>query len=140
MRILFCTSRLPAALIIRAATWSDWHHVAIIDGDDVIEATWNNGVCVSRLDDVIAKNSRYAIAEISCEDDSSVINAARSQIGKPYDMSAIFGIALRRNWQKSDAWFCSELVAWSFAQAGFPKFRPESLYRITPQHLWMISK
>ena len=32
------------------------------------------------------------------------------------------------------------LVGWSFAQAGSPLFRPEALYRVTPQHLWMIAK
>ena len=40
MRVLFCTSKLPGAAIIRAVTWSDWSHVAIIDGEEVIEATW----------------------------------------------------------------------------------------------------
>lgn len=40
MRVLFCTSKLPGAVLIRAITWSDWSHVALIDGEEAIEATW----------------------------------------------------------------------------------------------------
>lgn len=139
MRVLFCTSKLPGAAIIRAVTWSDWSHVAIIDGEEVIEATWP-AVRVVPLADVIAKHSRFTVADIPCQDPAAVIAAARSQIGKPYDLTALFGMLVRRNWQEVDAWFCSELAAWAFQQGGSPLFRPDALYRITPQHLWMIAK
>ena len=36
MRVLFCTSKLPGAVLIRAITWSDWSHVALIDGEEAI--------------------------------------------------------------------------------------------------------
>lgn len=139
MRVLFCTSKLPGAAIIRAVTWSDWSHVAIIDGEEVIEATWP-AVRVVPLADVLAKHSRFAVADIPCQDPAAVIAAARSQIGKPYDLTALFGMLARRDWQEADAWFCSELVAWAFDQAGSPLFRREALYSITPQHLWMVAK
>ena len=139
MRVLFCTSKLPGAALIRAITWSDWSHVAIIDGEEVIEATWP-AVRVVPLADVIVKHSRFVVADIPCQDPAAVIAAARSQIGKPYDFTALFGMLARRDWQEADRWFCSELVAWSFSQGGSPLFRPETLYRITPQHLWMIAK
>lgn len=139
MRVLFCTSKLPGAAIIRAVTWSDWSHVAIVDGDEVIEATWPS-VRVAPLAEVLAKHSRHTFAEIHCQDAAAVIAAVRSQVGKPYDLTALFGMLMRRDWQEADAWFCSELVAWAFAEAGAPLFRPEALYRITPQHLWMIAK
>jgi hypothetical protein len=35
----------------------------------------------------------------------------RAQLGKPYDLRAIIGFALGRDWRESDSWFCSELVA-----------------------------
>jgi uncharacterized protein YycO len=139
VRVLFCTSKLPGAAIIRAVTWSDWSHVAIVDGDEVIEATWP-AVRVAPLAEVVAKHSRHTFAEIPCQDAAAVIAAVRSQVGKPYDLTALFGMLVRRDWQEADAWFCSELVAWAFAEAGAPLFRPEALYRITPQHLWMIAK
>jgi len=139
VRVLFCTSKLPGAAIIRAVTWSDWSHVAIIDGEEVIEATWP-AVRVVPLADVLAKHSSFVVADIPCQDPAAVIAAASSQIGKPYDLTALFGMLARRDWQEADAWFCSELVAWAFQQGGSPLFRPEALYRVTPQHLWMIAK
>ena len=139
MRVLFCTSKLPGAAIIRAVTWSDWSHVAIIDGEEVIEDTWP-AVRLAQLSEVIAKHSAHCIVDMPCDDPAAVIAAARSQVGKPYDLTALFGLLARRDWQEPDSWFCSELVAWSFQQAGAPLFRPEALYRVTPQHLWMIAK
>ena len=105
--------KTAGAAIIRAVTWSDWSHVAIIDGEEVIEATWP-AVRVVPLADVIVKHSRFVVADIPCQDPAAVIAAARSQIGKPYDLTAIFGMLARRDWQEADAWFCSELTAWAF--------------------------
>lgn len=139
MRVLFCTSKLPGAVLIRAITWSDWSHVALIDGEEAIEATWP-AVRVAPLSEIIAKHSDFVVVDIPCDDPAAVIAAARSQVGKPYDLTALLGLLVRRDWQEADAWFCSELTAWAFQQGGSPLFRPEALYRITPQHLWMIAK
>ena len=138
MRVLFCTSQLPGALLIRAVTWSDWSHVALIDGDDAIEATWP-AVRVAPLSDVIAAHSSHVIVDLPCRSSTDAILAARSQVGKPYDLTALFGLLMHRDWQEDDRWFCSELVAWAFDQGGSPLFRPEAMHRITPQHLWMLS-
>ena len=139
MRVLFCTSKLPGAALIRAVTWSDWSHVAIVDGEEVIEATWP-AVRVAPLAEIIAKHSCYIVVDVPCADSAAVIAAARSQVGKPYDLTALFGLLAHRDWQEADRWFCSELVAWAFQQGGSPLFRPEALHRVTPQHLWMIAK
>ncbi|HEV2521077.1 MAG TPA: hypothetical protein VGT24_01740 [Candidatus Acidoferrales bacterium] len=63
---------------------------------------------------------------------------AATQVGKPYDFSAISGIALDRNWHDESKWFCSELVAVAFEKAGHPLLstRPSAAsYRITPRDL-----
>lgn len=138
MRVIFCTSRLPGAVIIRAVTWSEWSHVALVDGDEVIEATWP-AVCVTPLAEVIAKHSAHIIVDLPCRSSAEIIQAARSQVGKGYDLTALFGLLARRDWQEPDKWFCSELVAWAFSQGGSPLFRPEAMHRITPQHLWMLA-
>lgn len=138
MRVLLCTSRLPGAALIRAVTWSRFSHACLVDGDEVIEAVWPR-VRVVPLSDVIASHPHHVIIDFPCRSDRSVIKAARSQVGKPYDLTAPFGLMFHRDWQKDDAWFCSELVAWSFAQGGTPLFRPEAMRRVTPQHLWMLS-
>ena len=66
---------------------------------------------------------------------STVLDIAQTQIGKPYDWSGVFGMIFRdRDWENQDKWFCSELVAWSFKQAGYPLLNEQS-YRVTPRDL-----
>ncbi|MHB8484226.1 MAG: hypothetical protein ACYDCM_00645 [Candidatus Acidiferrales bacterium] len=63
---------------------------------------------------------------------------ALTQAGKPYDFSAITGIALDRNLHDESRWFCSELVAVAFEKAGYPLLstRPSAApWRITPRDL-----
>lgn len=141
VRLLFSTTGNPFSALIRAATWSRWSHVSIIDDDDmVIEAAALHGVRRVSFVDAINRAADAALVELPCHDPAAVIATAASQIGKPYDYTAIVGLGMRRDWQEDDAWFCSELVAWAFSQGGSPLFRPEALHRVTPQHLWMIAK
>jgi len=137
--LLFSTSRHPMSAVIRACTWSSWSHVALIDGDEVIEATAPAGVRRFPVLQAIDHARKAVIVDLPCRDPQAVISAAASQIGKPYDYTAIIGLGLHREWQEDDAWFCSELVAWAFAQAGESLFRSEVLRRVTPQHLWMLA-
>lgn len=141
MKVLFCTSNLPASIMVRVATWSRWSHVALVDGDQAIEATWPR-VCVTPLRDLLRSHKKFIIVDmpVQLEHELAILAAARSQVGKPYDVTAIFGFLTRRNWQDPDSWFCSELVAWAFEKGGAPLFRSDSLYRVTPQHLWMVAK
>jgi uncharacterized protein YycO len=46
--------------------------------------------------------------------------AALTQDGKPYDFTAIAGIALDRDWREDDSWFCSEMGLWTFEQTPAP--------------------
>ncbi len=71
--------------------------------------------------------------------------AAMTQVGKPFDNSALKGFlsdALpgQRDWLQADTWFCSELVAYSFQAAGYwaspPSVWPKN--RISPSDLLMI--
>lgn len=138
VKLLFCTSKKIGAAAIRAVTWSKYSHVALVDGDEAIEATWPV-VRVAPLAEVIAAHSDHVIVDLPCFSPAEVIQAARSQVGKPYDLTALFGLLMHRDWQEDDRWFCSELVAWAFAQGGSPLFRPDAMHRITPQHLWMLA-
>lgn len=123
---------------IRTFTWSRWSHVALIDGYGAIEATPPDGVVVNDTEVVLMRSSEFELVELPCSNPEAVRAAAASQVGKPYDYTALMGLALRRDWQEEDAWFCSELIAWAFEQAGEPLFRAECLRRVTPQHLWML--
>lgn len=67
----------------------------------------------------------------------SVIDYAIEQLGKPYDWPGILNFVTRnRNWEDTDSWFCSELVAYAFKKAGHPLIRADT-YRITPGNILM---
>lgn len=138
MQLLFCRSHHPGSYLIRVATWSQWSHVALVDGDMVIEAVWPQ-VQLSPLSDVVARYTSHAFTDLSCRFPKQALAAALNQVGKPYDLTALVGMAMRRNWQEDDSWFCSELVAWAFSQGGTDLFRVDKLWRVTPQHLWMLA-
>lgn len=138
IRLLFSTSHHPMSAVIRACTWSKWSHVALVAGPCAIEAV-TTGVRKVPVLDAMDRAKRAAVVELPCRDPRAVIAAAESQLGKPYDFTAIVGLGLHRDWQADDRWFCSELVAWAFEKAGEPLFRAEVLRRVTPQHLWMLA-
>ena len=138
MILVFTRSRSLGSALIRVATWSQWSHVAILSTPRaVIDATLRHGVAERPLSALLDESTESRMVALPAPGDAAV-TAARSQIGKPYDTTAITGLALRRDWQEADSWFCSELVAWAAQAAGAPLFRAESLYRVTPQHLWML--
>lgn len=138
VRLLFSRRHHPGSHLIRIATWSGWSHVDLIDGDQLIGAVAPAGVVVTPLADRLALASTAAVMDIPCPDPRTVLEAARTQIGKPYDWIGVLGIAAHRDWQEPDRWFCSELAAWAFQVTGHPLFRASALFRVTPQHLWML--
>lgn len=138
MKVLFCTSSKIGARLIRAVTWSDWSHVAILDGGHVIEAVLPE-VRSTPIHRVLAKHTRHTIVEVPVPDEGAALRAARSQIGKPYDLFGMLGLGLHRDWQQDTDWWCSELVAYAIERGGLSVFRDGVLHRINPQHLWMLN-
>ncbi|WP_345815290.1 YiiX/YebB-like N1pC/P60 family cysteine hydrolase [Paraburkholderia sp. PREW-6R] len=140
MKIAFCTSDDPGSAIIRAATWSEFSHVAQVlpDGERVVEAVLP-GVRVTSIEQLVRNHTRISLVDIPCADEGAAAEAALSQVGKPYDWRALLGIGLHRDWQSDEKWFCSELLAWCLAQGGKRLFRAEAMRRVTPQHLWALN-
>lgn len=63
----------------------------------------------------------------------------REQVGKPYDFLGIAGLALARDWQNPDAWFCSELVAAGLSHCGiFPPHLATEFNHVTPRDALLI--
>ena len=138
MIVLFCRSKTISSWLIRQFTWSDYSHVAILepDGDHVIEARWPE-VRMCHLADVISDNHVVTAVDIPCADPQSAILWAWNQVGKPYDLLALFAFLFhRRNWISEGKWFCSELVAVAWAHGKSPLFQPDSVTRVTPGMLW----
>ncbi|MBI2769977.1 MAG: hypothetical protein HYX47_10165 [Burkholderiales bacterium] len=134
VRIVFCRRRNLGSLILRTALWSAWSHCAIVNGDQVIEASAFHGVRTRPLAELEAEASQREFVDVPCADPAALIAWATAQLNKPYDWRGVFGLAFHRKWQGGDSWFCSELVAAAFAAAGSPLFVTDA-WRITPRDL-----
>jgi len=144
VQVLFTRRRHLGSLAIRLGTWSTWSHVDLVDDrgavPELIGAVAPSGVVRTPMAERLRMARQAALVEFSVRDRNAVLDAAASQLGRPYDWLGVAGIALRgRDWQEDDCWFCSELVAWSFSAAGEPLFRADLVSRVTPQHLWMLA-
>lgn len=136
-RVIFSRRHHPGSVLLRTAMWSPWSHCGIMDADRVIEASAGGGVVDTPLRDFIGHASQWAMVDFPAND-NHVLRAARAELGKPYDWQGVAGIGLHRTWNKPDAWFCSELVAYALEKGGLKLFRGDAK-RITPMHLWMLN-
>ena len=129
----FSTTKHISSKAIQFFTWSWASHVDFVLPNGKLFgalATQDGGGV--RLHDA---ENYTRIERFQVDAPESIIDIAMTQAGKPYDWAGIFGLVLReRNWEDDDKWFCSELVAWSFKQGGFPLLN-ETTSRITPRDL-----
>ena len=81
----------------------------------------------------------------SAKVEKAFLEAARSQLGEPFDSSAMHAVfsggffAVDRDWRDQSAWFCSELKSWCLEEAGFfPYQLLISKNRVTPPDLLLM--
>lgn len=139
MQIVFCNSNMIGSWIIRKLTFSKWSHVAILDGEDVIEAVWPR-VRRTSFKHLVESHKDFEVVDITVGSDVSALAFASSQIGKRYDWRALFGLVTpTRDWERPEEWDCAELVAASINYGStVPLFRDKA--RVTPQMLYLLSK
>lgn len=126
----FSTQHKPGAWLIRKFTWSPFSHVDFVLPDGRLLGARGAGGVQIREPELFAKLARFQV-----DAPAAVLELAKSQIGKPYDWGAIAGFVAKHDWSSEHAWFCSELVAWAFHQAGCPLLNARHLNRITPRDL-----
>lgn len=141
MKLLFCRKRSLGSWLICAFTWSPWSHCAVVESDEhVIDATFKHGGVRRRpLSDVLGEYSKIEVIELNLtpEETQAALDFVRAQIGKPYDIGAIFGFIFRQDWASTEKWFCNELAEAALRAVGRPRFRDE-ISRITPRESWMV--
>ena len=136
IKVIFARNNKPISLLIRAVTWSRWSHCGVIVGQQVIEAKGGCGVISTPLNEFKSRYTDYAIADVPVIDTkAAAVQRALNELGKGYDLKALFGILFRTGWECGDSWFCSEHVAHA---SGI--FRNERVSRITPEMVWSVSK
>lgn len=129
----------PGVWAIRLATWSWASHVDFVLPDGrLLGARPGGGVNLLLHRD--ADYGRIERFSVNTDHAGLIIAHARAQTGKPYDWLALIGHVVRRDWQRTDSWFCSELIAWAFEQAGDPLFRQKKHHRITPRDLLLSGR
>ena len=85
--------------------------------------------------------SRMIRVTLPCSDiqETEFYSFLTSQLGKPYDETAILAFAANRNWQDEDSWFCSELQTAALVAAGwFPAIPCAPFNKIDPADLLLV--
>lgn len=158
MRIIFTSSNLPFALLIRAMTGCKWHHCGVLVDDVVYESRAFIGVdhffsqIKQRLSGKIDKMQFGGVAKTPLEvfkarginttvsiplpDEGGAVEFLDSQLGKGYDWTGIMSYPFQRNWQEDTKWSCSELAA-KAASAGNRDIVRKEINCITPRDLWV---
>jgi len=124
----------PFSWLIRWATWSEWSHVDVIMPDGSYVGARGSGGVVRHQESQDASVKQVLLVYVTQSVYDRFYSNIESQIGKPYDWEAILGHVFRKKWDDADAWFCSELVAWAFSEAGMPLIRAAK-NKVTPRDL-----
>jgi hypothetical protein len=141
LRFVTCNDAISAG--IRAAEYGFWaSHVEALMPDGTLLGAHVDGGVLARVHDYDkGKFTRQQYVQIPTE--PCVAGAfhafLREQLGKPYDIAAILAFPLGRDWQRPDAWFCSELQAAALAACGwFSSALATEFNHITPRDLLLI--
>jgi len=129
-----------AGWIVRTATWSSFSHVGFkLEDGFVLDATPEHGVAIRMAEDDETTQYFQILAPTKYINDA--ISYARLQLGKPYDWTAIYGMAIRRDWWDDRSYFCSELCEAAFSHAHYPLVRDSKKFdRITPRDLLLSTR
>lgn len=127
----YSTSSDLMSAMIRYRSGSKWSHVDVVLPDGYLvgarafrETTTDNLYTYAK--GVQKRHANYhqfshalrvKIKNKSCAAD--YYDWIEKQIGKPYDMSAIWGFTFNREWRSDDAWFCDEMILAGFEHIGF---------------------
>ncbi|MBW4089875.1 MAG: hypothetical protein HIU82_02030 [Proteobacteria bacterium] len=136
MQVVITSGEGVTGALIRWYTWSWAAHAGfVLDDGTILDATPALGVANHpKVAGGVVRRFAVKCPSGVAED---AVAWARRQVGDPYDWSAIYGMAWRRDWHRPGKWFCSELVARAFEVAGCPLLCSAQMDRVTPRDLLM---
>ena len=116
MRLLYVTSNSLPSRIIRGIDGGPASHVGIespLRPGTVIDATFLHGGVRTWPASVWADLDEHRLVreiDVPLPSEAAALKWAFDQVGKPYDWSALAGMAILRDWQDDRRWYCSELA------------------------------
>lgn len=136
VRIIFGRNNKLGSRLIRLRTGSRWSHCGLVAGDWVYESVAGEGVIKTPLHVFKARyNQEWEICEHDCEDVDLCFTRAKALLGSRYDYTGAFGILIRKNLNKLDAYHCSEMLSYCLG-----KVRRDKQVKITPEIIWLYSQ
>jgi hypothetical protein len=120
------------SLAIEWFSHSKWSHVdSVMPGGSLLGARSDRimgippGVQIRPAEYVRAEKDRVKRVHIPCTDQqmNDYYAFVVSQVGKPYDKTAIIAFMVNRDWTAKDSWFCSELCGAAAVHAKLFSYR-----------------
>jgi hypothetical protein len=116
MKIKFSSNLLPFSILCRLYTWSPASHCELVfsDGMSIYPAMENGHIIMTRTN---YRNETHFDLDITKHEEDIIRKWAYSQIGKPYDYTALapFNVLIprtKKNWKDNKQWMCSEFCAY----------------------------
>jgi len=108
---------------IKFVTWGRYSHTAIILADDIIVEAWqgsNSVRIIKSLSNGHKPGTHIDIYSVrmGAEQERVFRQFVLDQVGKKYDFWGIAGFLRRKDLQRGESWFCSELFAAGCEKAG----------------------
>lgn len=143
IRIRFVTGNDWLSNAIRFGERDGWatHAEAVMTDGSLLGAHLDGGVQIRPAGYDKATMMRELIVELptlAAFVDEKHDSFLRAQLGKPYDVSAIAGIALDRDWREPDSWICSELQAAALEACGYLPRLAAADNHISPRDLLLV--
>jgi hypothetical protein len=155
IKLQFSRSTELVSLLIAKACRSQFSHVdAVLEDGNLLGASDSpnapvivgnpSGVAIRPPDYQPFAIRRIAHVYVPARVEIRFYASLHAQLGEPFDNSAMHAVFSGkpdngRNWKDDGAWFCSELKAWAFEEAGALDVPPLiSKDRVTPPDLLLI--
>lgn len=124
MRLIYVTSDSVTSRIIRGIDGGPASHVGVespLRPGDVFDSTFlHRGVRITPRDEWLRMDGRCLVREIdvALPNEAAALSWAVDQVGKPYDWTALFGMAILRDMEDPLRWYCSEYGICACMQGG----------------------
>ena len=129
------TTNDASSHFIRWFTWSRYSHVEFVTSSGYLGALLNGGVLIRPFDYCKPVTELVLKCTTTPSISAKIINFATYQLFKPYNTQGIFDFATHDSAIEQRSWFCSQLVAAAFYNGGYPLFRGDKFYKLTPRDI-----